>query len=140
MKNISKEFISYFPVINNLKEANEKVINLLEYENEEVIYAFMNKKRNMCNQFIFTTHKLIILDRLPNNRTKIGRNIQTGWDSHLEIPYKFLRNVEIIKNRILFFQTDISIVYNNHEAFLASKDGDIFIDLVTKIENNIFKF
>ena len=139
MSQISKSITSNLPVLLNLKEMNEILIDLMSSEDEELIYAFTDKKGNKCNQFFFTTHKLIIGDRVPNVPFKVGKYYLTGWGGDLKIPYSFINEIETRQFKTLFTRKkmDLSVVFKNFETFLSSKDTDNFLTLLALIKNEL---
>lgn len=136
MSKLSIKITSNLPVLHNLKQMNEILIDLMG-EDEELIYAFTDKKGNKCNQFFFTTHKLIIIDRVPNIPFKVGKYYLTGWGGDLEIPYCFINEIETRQYKTLFLRKkmDLSVVFNDFETFLSSKDTDNFLALLNSIKN-----
>jgi len=137
MSQISKNITSNLPVLLNLKEMNEMLIDFMRSEDEELIYAFTDRKENKCNQFFFTTHKLIISDRVPNVPFKIGKYYLTGWGGDLVIPYSFINEIETRQFKTLFTRKklDLSVLFKDFETFLSSKDTDNFLALLTSIKN-----
>lgn len=145
MKNIFDSIIADLPVLLNLNEMNEMLIDFMKGEDEELIYAFTDRKGNMCNQFFFTTHKLIISDRVPNVPFKVGKYYLTGWGGDLEIPYNFISEVKTRQFKKLFTRKklDLSVVLRDndkdYEAFLSLKDTDNFLILLSAIKK-IYNF
>lgn len=137
MSLISKNLTSQLPQLLNLKEMNDMIIDFMYNEGEELIYAFTDKKENKCNQFFFTTHKLIIADRLPNIPFKFGKYYLTGWGGDLSIPYEFINEIEIRQYKTLFTRKkkDLSVVFQNYETFLSLKDTDNFLLLLKLIKD-----
>jgi hypothetical protein len=102
MSQISKNITTNLPVLLNLTEMNEMIIDFMRSEGEELIYAFTDRKNNKCNQYFFTTHKLIISDRVPNIPFKVGKYHLTGWGGDLLIPYSFINVIETRQYKTLF--------------------------------------
>ena len=98
---------------------------------------FTDKKENKCNQFFFTTHKLIISDRVPSVPFKVGKYYLTGWGGDLEIPYSFINEIETRQYKTLFTRKkmDLSVIFKDFETFLSSKDTDNFLVLLNSIRN-----
>jgi hypothetical protein len=139
MNQISTSVTSNLPVLLNLKEINEMIIDFMRSEGEELIYAFTDRKGNKCNQFFFTTHKLIIADRMPNVPFKVGKFFLTGWGGDLEIPYDLINEIETRQYKTLFMRKkrDLSIVFKDFETFLSSKDTYNFLTLLASIHKSI---
>ena len=139
MIQISKNITLDLPVLLNLHKINEILIDFMENEGEYLVYAFTDRKENKCNQYFFTTHKLIITDRVPNVPFKMGKYHLTGWGGDLEIPYNLINEIVTRQFKTLFTRRkmDLSVVFKNYETFLSSKDADNFTTLLDSIKNHI---
>jgi hypothetical protein len=139
MIQISKNITLDIPVLLNLDEMNEMLIDFMKNEGEYLIYAFTDRKENKCNQYFFTTHKLIISDRVPNVPYKMGKYHLTGWGGDLVIPYNFINEIVTRQFKTLFTRRkmDLSVVFKDYETFLSSKDADNFTTLLDSIKNHI---
>jgi hypothetical protein len=140
-KKLSKEITNNLPILSNLQELNELFKDLMVNEGEELIYAFTDRKKNRCNAFLFTTHKLIIADRAPNVPFKFGGYHLSGWGGDLNIEYDCIDVIKTTQNYKWFTRRkmDLSVVFENFEAFLSSKDTDNFITLLNAIKLEIFQ-
>ncbi len=140
MTQITKKITSNLPLLLNLKEMNDMLIDFMTNEGEELIYAFNDRKGNKCNQYFFTTHKLIISDRVPNVPFKVGKYYLTGWGGDLVIPYDYINEIETRQFKTFFKRKkmDLSIVFKDFETFLSSKDTDNFLTLLSAINNEIY--
>ena len=118
---------------------NEMLKDFMVNKGEELIYAFTDKKQNKCNQFFFTTHKLIIADRVPNVPLKIGGYYITGWGGDLVIEYDYINEIITRQYRTLFTRKkrDLSVIFKNFETFLSSKDTDNFVTLLNVIKMSV---
>lgn len=139
MIQISKNITIDIPVLSNLDEMNEILIDFMKNDGEYLIYAFTDTKGNKCNQYFFTTHKLIISDRVPNVPFKMGKYHLTGWGGDLMIPYENIDEIETRQLKSFFTRRklDLSVVFHQYETFLSSKDADNFISLLDSVKNHI---
>ncbi len=73
------------------------------------------KNRINVISFFFTTHKLIIADRLPSLPFKFGKYHLTGWGGDLMIPYDYIDEIETRQYKTLITRKnkDLSIVFKN---------------------------
>lgn len=140
MNQVPKSLTSNLPIISNLDELNNLIIDFMVNEEEELIYAFTDKKNSKCNQFFFTTHKLIAADRVPNVPMKIGKYYLTGWGGDLVIPYEYIHEIETRQYKTLFTRKnrDLSVVFKNFKTFLSSKDTENFNNLLSLIKNYLY--
>ncbi len=139
MYQISKSITSNLPVLINIQEMNELLKDFMRNDGEELIYAFTDKKGSKCNQFFFTTHKLIIADRAPNVPFRFGKYHLTGWGGDLLIPYENVNEIETRQFKTFFTRKnkDLSVIFHEFETFLSSKDTNNFIILLHAIQNQI---
>ena len=140
MTQITKNITSNLPLLINLKEKNDMLIDFMTNDGEELIYAFTDRKGDKCNQYFFTTNKLIISDRVPNVPFKVGKYYLTGWGGDLVIPYDYINEIETRQFKTFFTRKkmDLSIVFKDFETFLSSKDTDNFLTLLSVINNEIY--
>jgi hypothetical protein len=137
MIKISKNIVSTLPEILDLDEMNQLLLDFMKNEDEELIYAFTDKKGNKCNQYFFTTHKLIISDRVPNSPFKLGKYMYTGWGGDLSIPYEFINEIHTVQNKSFFTRKklDLTIYFKSFATFLSKKDTDNFLILLNLIKS-----